>query len=210
MAPLRRDNCRAHTHIPRDRMRPWTCLGLLVAHTSLTYAFCTSSTHDLRGRLPTQALLRKKNDKQEEPSIVEYNDFLPQPNPDLDATDVLHACMNTLLQNKDEGLEVCFHFSSDQCRAALGSSLDVFAQYATNPVFGFLVNCNDWQVVSTGPIIPGTPTRGAMQTILMEAKQGPEARRYLWTFQQERRPPRQGFWLIREVIYERNAHQLTV
>lgn len=147
--------------------------------------------------------------------VVEYDDFLPNPNPSLEPMDVLSACMTTLLDRQDAGLEVCFNFSSDRCRAALGGSLERFAQYATNPIFGYLVKCCDYEVISVGPIIAGTPTRGDMQTILMEAKQSEVkaddfARRFLWTFQKERRPPRQGCWVIHEVIYVKNAYQLTV
>jgi hypothetical protein len=159
---------------------------------------------------------------------VEYNDFLPHPNPDYNAQDVVQACMSTLLHKRDEGLEVCFNFSSDRCRAALGGSLQKFNEYANNPVFSFLVQCADWNIVSVGPIIQGTPTRGSMQTILMDAiprsnpqqhevskerqqqQQSKDARRFLWTLQQERRPPRQGCWVIHEVMYVKNAFALTL
>jgi hypothetical protein len=151
--------------------------------------------------------------------IIEYDDFLPNPNPSLSATDVVVVCMNTLVERKDGGgLEVCFNFSSDRCRAALGGSLDRFQEYATSPVFGFLVKCTDWKAISIGTEIPGTLTRGAMQTVLMDAIQPAESvkagddgeRRFLWTLQQERRPPRQGCWLVHEVLYVKNAFQLTV
>lgn len=123
-----------------------------------------------------------------------------------------------MLHRKDAGLEVCFNFSSDRCQAALGGSLEKFKQYATNPVFGYLVNCCDYEVVSVGPVIAGTLTRGAMQTVLLDAIQSPadgerhrkkENRRFLWTMQKERRPPRQDCWIIHEVIYVENAYLLT-
>ena len=158
-----------------------------------------------------RSLYSKKETRESESTMIEYDDFLPNPNPDLTAQDVVNACMSTMLQRQDAGLEVCFNFSSDQCRAALGGSLEKFVQYATNPVFGFLVKCIDWEIVSIGPVIPGTPTRGAMQTILLDAKQEDDgARRFLWTLQQERRPPRQGCWIIHEVIYVKNAFALTL
>jgi hypothetical protein len=147
---------------------------------------------------------------------LEYDDFLPQPNPSLAPSDVLSACMATLQSRRAAGLEVCFNFSSDRCRAAIGGSLEKFAEYATNPVFGYLVQCGDYEVLNVGPEITGTPTRGAMQTILMEAKQGEDraidefSRRFLWTFQKERRPPRQNCWVIHEVIYVKNAYLLTL
>jgi hypothetical protein len=148
---------------------------------------------------------------------IEYDDFLPNPHPDLSATDVVAICMNTLVERKDGGgLEVCFHFSSDTCRAAVGGSLDNFADYANNPVFGFLVKCSDWKTISVGSMITGTPIRGAMQTVLTDAIQPAEstkpgddpARRFLWTLQQERRPPRQGYWVVHSVVYVKNAFQL--
>eukprot|EP00527_Entomoneis_sp_CCMP2396_P002086 CAMPEP_0198143440 /NCGR_PEP_ID=MMETSP1443-20131203/7539_1 /TAXON_ID=186043 /ORGANISM="Entomoneis sp., Strain CCMP2396" /LENGTH=206 /DNA_ID=CAMNT_0043806677 /DNA_START=93 /DNA_END=713 /DNA_ORIENTATION=- len=147
--------------------------------------------------------------------LNEYNDFLPQPGPDWEAVNVVHACMQTLLEHRDAGLEVCFNFSSDRCRAALGGSLDKFNEFATNPIFSYLVKCANYDIVNVGPIIAASNTRGEMQTVLMDANQpgGSEARnskRFLWTLQKERRPPRQGFWVIHEVIYTNNAHRLTM
>jgi len=148
-------------------------------------------------------------------AIVEYDDFLPTPNPDLDAMGVLAACMDTMLDREEDGLEVCWRFSSDRCRAALGGSLERFSEYATNPVFGYLVKCQNYEILNIGPLIKGTPTRGYMQTILMDAKQSGDKveehpRRFLWTFQKERRPPRQGCWVVHEVIYVKNAYSLTL
>lgn len=49
--------------------------------------------------------------------MIEYDDFLPRPNPNRDALEVVQLCMDTLLQGMaGAGLEVCFDFSSDQCR----------------------------------------------------------------------------------------------
>lgn len=49
--------------------------------------------------------------------IVEYDDFLPSPNPEYVATDIVEVCMKALLEGKGgSGLEVCFEFSSDRCR----------------------------------------------------------------------------------------------
>ena len=154
------------------------------------------------------------DDPPESRHVIEYDDFLPDPDPSLEAADVLVACMGTLLQRKEDGLEVCWRFSSDRCRASLGGSLERFTQYSTNPVFGYLVKCVDYEVLSTGPVIKGTATRGDMQTILIEAKQTLDEvqefpRRFLWTFQRERRPPRQNCWIIHEVIYVNNAYALT-
>ena len=103
--------------------------------------------------------------------VQEFSDLLPHPHPSLSATDVVSACMSTFIDyNKDLGLQVCFAFSSDRCRAAMGGSLDEFLQYADNPTFGYLVHCQSWDICSVGPVIPGTSHRGAMQTVLMVAR----------------------------------------
>ena len=76
-----------------------------------------------------------------------------------------------------------------------------------------MINAREWKVVSIGPIIDGTPTRGAMKTILISVK--PEEtkfndRQFLWTIQKERRPPRQGCWLVHECIAVENAFVMTL
>jgi hypothetical protein len=123
--------------------------------------------------------------------------------------------MDNLSHNNEpyanSGLECCFNFSSDRCRAAQGGSLEMFVQYAANPVFASMVDATEWQVLSTGPLIQGTLTRGAMQTVLINVKpQRGQARRFLWTLQQERRPPRQDCWLVWECLSVENAFSLTL
>lgn len=155
-------------------------------------------------------------------------DVLPTPNVDYSAHDVVTMCMNHLQDNHvpvaNAGLQVCFDFSSDRCRAACGGSLQDFVEYAANPTFGALLYCESWKVLSIGPIIAGTPTRGAMQTVLIEvqsasspsstssatASASKAPKRFLWTLQQERRPPRQGCWLVHEVLFTKNAYSLTM
>jgi hypothetical protein len=203
------------------------------------------------------------------------------PCPDIDAVQVTTLCMDALknMRRSELSLEVCFNFSTDRCRAAVGGSLPKFIQYAANPVFGALVHCDDYEIVSLGPVIPGGKHRGAMQTVLIDVqkhkggsgvsggaarngrllvvleqegqakKKRPTAeeraearrqeqrqlrrqeerddddddtdkeepavlddgkRRFLWTLQQERRPPRQDCWLIHEVLFIKNAYALTL
>lgn len=139
---------------------------------------------------------------------------LPQPTPELSAEDIVDTCMDSLMTNDDPkanaGLEVCFNFSSDRCRASLGGSLEKFIEFASNPIFASMVNAKEWTKVKVGPIITGSQTRGAMQTVLVDLK--PESgrdRRFLWTLQQERRPPRQGCWLVHECIFVENAFAQT-
>lgn len=140
---------------------------------------------------------------------------LPMPNESLSAVDVVSICME-YLQNNDEpkqnsGLEVCFNFSSDSCQAANGGSLENFLNYANNPTFQTMVNCKEWEVLNVGPEIAGTNTRGAMKTVLInvvrkevEGEQKND-RRFLWTLMKERRPPRQGCFLIHECITVEDA-----
>jgi hypothetical protein len=142
-------------------------------------------------------------------------DYVPFPHRDFTAPDVVRLCMDNLKNNNEPyanaGLECCFNFSTDRCRAAQGGSLEMFVQYAANPVFASMVNANEWQVLSTGPLIQGTPTRGAMQTVLIHVQpQKGQARRFLWTLQQERRPPRQGCWLVWECLSVENAFSQTL
>jgi hypothetical protein len=180
------------------------------------------------------------------------NDNLPHPHPELSAIDVVTTCMNLFLLKGQEqvGLEVCFNFSSEKCRAAIGGSLSEFALYAQNPTFAYLTkHCRAWRILAVGPVIAGTNHRGAMQTVLIEvasvdpleqtatssttlpesAKVSPllfpnkaraaaaaaaaaaaSNRKFLWTLQQERRPPLQGCWMIHEVLYTKNAWQQTL
>jgi hypothetical protein len=192
----------------------------------------TLAPHPPLGDDKTDLFLKRSSDidkRDSSPSppkaIIEYNDFLPQPNPEWDAPTVLQACMDALLRYRTDdraaGLEVCFNFSSDRCRASFDGSLDRFTAFSSNPVFSCLVNCQAYEIVSIGPVIASSATRGAMQTVLMDAmpQQPKEAvsssssssgRRFLWTFQQERRPPRQGCWIIHEVIYVKNAFHQTL
>ena len=209
---------------PKRQRRAWIhslALSLLVLKLHRASAFIQSArlgTDIWRhsGRRRDTARSDALGESSSSSTVIEYDDFLPQPNTEWDALQVTQACMGVLLERKDAGLEVCFNFSSDRCRAALGGSLDRFAEYATNPIFGFLVNCRSYEIVNVGPVIAGTTTRGAMQTVLMDALQEGEgteekdARRFLWTLQMERRPPRQDCWTIHEVIYVKNAFQLTI
>ena len=92
----------------------------------------------------------------------------------MTAEDVVTTCMEALQQNdkprENTGLKVCFGFSSDRCRAALGGNLDDFISYANNPTFGTMINAKDFVVFSVGPVIAATKTRGGMQTVLIKVK----------------------------------------
>jgi hypothetical protein len=145
--------------------------------------------------------------------VDEY--FIAFPSRNYEAAEIVQLCMDALLHNGEPyanaGLEVCWNFSSDRCRAAQGSSLEKFIQFANNPVFGSMVDAQTWRITSTGPLIPGTQTRGAMQTVLAEVvpAQG-RTREFLWTLQRERRPPRQDCWLVHECLFKDAAYEQTL
>ncbi|CAB9525195.1 expressed unknown protein [Seminavis robusta] len=137
---------------------------------------------------------------------------LPYPNPELDAMDVVQLCMETLMKDDNHGLLVCFDFSSDFLQAPFGGQLEKFIQHANNPIFASLVQCTKYDILSVGPLIKGTNTRGDMQTCLMQVHSDntvTASRRFLWTLQKERRPPRQNCWLVHEVLSVTYAFQLT-
>mmetsp|Transcript_51275 Transcript_51275/g.109150 ORF Transcript_51275/g.109150 Transcript_51275/m.109150 type:complete len:210 (-) Transcript_51275:145-774(-) len=148
------------------------------------------------------------------PSDVNYGTPLSSSHANMTATDVVQKCMDAMLQNdsprKNSGFQVCFDFSSDRCRAALGGSVENFVAYATNPTFGSMTNANEYFVLSVGQVIAASMTRGAMQTVLVKVVPAKgDDRTFLWTMQQERRPPRQGLWLVHECIFVENAFALT-
>jgi hypothetical protein len=210
-------------------------LGLLYSEIMFRLALAASpalllgvvSQHSVEGFvIPSQNQMRASTrlfDVEEDPESLRTTaspllgideDFIPFPSSDLEGPDIVNLCMNALLQNGvpyiNAGLETCWNFSSDTCRASQGGSLEHFIQHASNPIFASLVNAESWSVSSTGPIIPGTPTRGAMQTVLTKVVSAGKEREFLWTLQRERRPPRQNCWLIRECLNKDQAYQNTL
>ncbi len=150
---------------------------------------------------------------------------LPTSNDHMTPEEVVTTCMRYLQGKGDPtpmqeraGLEICYNFSSDSCRMANGGSLESFLQRANNPVFQTMVGCAQWEVVNVGPEIAGTPTRGAMQTVLIDVMPrlvmdgGAERndRQFLWTIVKERRPPRQGHCLVHECVAVENAFAHTL
>lgn len=96
----------------------WTFLTILAMLSfEPALAFVTPSPRTFEH---TRLSVSTKSDEMSNSSlaVIEYNDFLPRPHPDLSAMDVVQACMTTLIDHPDhgEGLEVCFDFSSDRCR----------------------------------------------------------------------------------------------
>jgi len=131
--------------------------------------------------------------------------------------EVVSTCMKNLQLHEHAGLEICYNFSSDSCRMANGGSLESFLQHANNPVFRSMIDCIQWEVINVGPEIKGTPTRGTLQTVLVNvvpkvAESGAlrNDRTFLWTIVKERRPPRQDHCLVHECIAVDNAFAHTL
>jgi hypothetical protein len=127
-------------------------------------------SHGIAASLPVSRSAR--------PMTALTTELVSHPTPELDGLQVVNLCMDSFLKKTaNEALEICFGFSSDRCRAAVGGTLEEFMRYADNPTFGQLVNCDDYDIVSIGSIIPGVSyglgsRRGEMQTFLVEITEG--------------------------------------
>jgi hypothetical protein len=104
---------------------------------------------------------------------------------DLTALDIVITCMDGLSNNDtpwaNAGLELCWEYSSDRNMAAQGGNLDKFITYASNPTFSAMVNAKEYSIENVGNLIPGTMTRGAMQTVLVKVQSlKGEERSFLW------------------------------
>uniref|UniRef100_A0A6T8NBT7 Uncharacterized protein n=1 Tax=Hemiselmis andersenii TaxID=464988 RepID=A0A6T8NBT7_HEMAN len=147
-----------------------------------------------------------------------------EPLVDLSPDDVILALNRGLrfndVPNNNSGLERCFNFANSMCRAAVGGdggktgshvvSLEQFIKYADNPTFGSMCNNQGFEREKVN-IIPGTPTRGALATqVVSVTTQKGDVRRFLWTLQQERLPPQQGMWLVKQCLYMKNAFEETL
>lgn len=150
-------------------------------------------------------------------SHIDFSRCMPTPSADIESEEVVTLCMEALANNnnpkENAGLEVCYDFSSDRCRAANGETLEAFIHFAGNPIFRLMVDALEWKTLSVGPEISPGPTRGAMKTVLISVRPrntNLKERNFLWTLQKERRPPRQGFWLVHECIIVDNAFSKTI
>lgn len=86
-----------------------------------------------------------------------------------------------------------------------------------------MVNARKYEVLSIGPEMGAGQgsvtsvglgvTRGAMKTVLTSVTPNDsnlKDRKFLWTLQKERRPPRQGCWLVHECIVVENSFSMTL
>lgn len=111
----------------------------------------------------------------------------------------------------NSGLATCYAFSNGMCRAAVGASVEEFIVYAQNPVFQSMVDAQKWRADPINILESTTPTRGAMATQMVHvvSRRG-DTRSFLWTLQQERRPPLAGAWLVYQCLAKDYAISLTV
>ena len=160
-----------------------------------------------------------------------------QPSPTLDASDVCLAICRGLqhvdVPTQDRGFERLFYFATYECRAALTArrgkeTLERFVEECTtrpSQALSPLVRCGAF-TLDEATMIEGTPTRGALATIVV-ALQQPSAFRFAsgferpkdtegspyaasgdselvrFTLQKERRPPLQDCWLVKEILPQR-------
>lgn len=139
-----------------------------------------------------------------------------RPHPGVGPADTVFAlCLG--LQHNDvlapsAGVRRLFEFCSFECRSALTArqgarSVERFVEYAHSPAFVELVNAARFSV-SAATV---TQTRGDLATVVVRVDgwasdgaeagaAGPEASRFRWMLQRERRPPFEGCWFVTEVV----------
>ena len=144
------------------------------------------------------------------------------PSESISPLELVTACMRANQRNDaaeevikrgaDWGRRYNWLFFNDVVRANWGGDPDEFCRQERNQPKG-LANCEEFNIEEPN-VIAGTPTRGALCTMIVKVKCRDAipmpSRRFLWTLQQERRPPLTGCWLIREVLAVDRAIDLTV
>jgi hypothetical protein len=164
-----------------------TFFSLLIIHTFLVsnaQAFLSAAVLSIdtkrRPYFSSSLSTKDANDEQGESNI---NSSMSSA--DKTARDVVVTCMDGLANNdnpwENAGLELCWDYSSDRNRAAQGGSFEEFISYASNPTFSSMVNAKGYSVENVGTLIPGSMTRGPMQTVLIKVQSCKgEERSYLW------------------------------
>lgn len=159
-------------------------------------------------------------------------DSLVLPPDDTAPEEVVRMCMAALRDNdvpfRDAGKLYNWALGGDMLRAIHQGDPSNFLRWTLrSPVYDSMVRCESFNVESdTVEMIPGTPTRGALAKVVVRVTpvqailDGPHSvrgrvgkprdRRFLWTMQQQRRPPRLGAWLIYQCLAIDKAHELTV
>lgn len=173
-----------------SRLTITTLLALLLIHLTLlpvSQAFVSSTLRE-RYHISSSYLSKTRSDvlsgdAEDECSSASSTSSVNRNN--MTAREVVITCMDALSNNDtpwdNAGLEICFDYSSDRCRAAQGGSLEEFISYAANPTFASMVNAKEYSVENVGVLIPSSMTRGAMQTVLIKVQSSKdEERSYLW------------------------------
>ena len=173
------------------RLTITTLLALLLIHLTfllpISQAFVSSALRE-RSHISSSYLSKTRSDvlsgdAEDECSSASSTSSVNRN--DMTAREVVITCMDALSNNDtpwdNAGLEICFDYSSDRCRAAQGGSLEEFILYAANPTFASMVNAKEYSVENVGALIPSSMTRGAMQTVLIKVQSSKdEERSYLW------------------------------
>eukprot|EP00962_Isochrysis_galbana_P027598 scaffold8679_cov121-Isochrysis_galbana.AAC.8 len=138
------------------------------------------------------------------------------PAPSLAPERVVELCLRGLQQqDRRAGLQLNWQFASGMIRSIHRGEFEKFVTWSENsPVFGTMLGCDGFTLeMDTLLLIPGTPTRGDMAKLVVDIiprRATSRPRRFLWTLQQERRPPLAGCWLVTQVIAIDKALELTV
>jgi hypothetical protein len=158
-------------------------------------------------------------------ALQEPSELPAGPSPDLSPHDVVIACIVASQENDsleevaragvDWGLRYQWRFFNGMTRANWNGDVDEFMQECHNNPSG-IVNCAWFETEEeTISVIAATPTRGAICKMVVHVRcrdgRPMPSRKFLWTLQQERRPPQVGCWLISSVLaLDRALNELTM
>eukprot|EP00967_Tisochrysis_lutea_P121248 scaffold199631_cov37-Tisochrysis_lutea.AAC.1 len=138
------------------------------------------------------------------------------PSPSLGPEEVVELCLRGLQQpDRRSGLHLNWDFASGMMRTIHRGDFERFVTWSENsPVFGTMLGCDGFTMeMDTLQLLPGTLTRGDMAKLVVDViPSSPmlKPRKFLWTLQQERRPPLTGCWLVTQVLAIDKALELTI
>jgi hypothetical protein len=156
-----------------------------------------------------------------------------EPSPELDALTVATICARSLqwidYPNKNAGLERCFPFFSWECRKLVtarrgGDTVDRFIEHGLlSPALQPFMGAQRVDIGEGTLTPPRPPLRGAlvsfpivihgayifsvkhMSGMERQGVAAPPATHMVMRLEQQRRPPMQGCWLVRELLDVRHA-----
>ena len=163
-----------------------------------------------------------------EPSFVQQ---LHLPEDEAPPAEVVRHCMAALKSNDspqpDAGKWINWALAGDMIRSIHRGDPTEFIKWTRrSPVFDCMVDCESFRLAEdTLTVIDGTPTRGALCKVVVHVAPReavvdgphsvrgrigrPPARAFLWTLQQQRRPPNIGAWRLYQVLAIDHALELT-